>query len=166
MVELKKSGKKALKLSILLVAAFSLIVIYELGKTKAPNFQTIDINGKPFSLKQYRGKVVLLYFWRIKCIPSMKAVESIKRLSDMYKGMIIVGVCLDQNVTMARNYVEIRNISWKIIVDNGTISKLYGVTGTPEFVLIDKDGYISFRLRGLRDDFDVLMDEKIGRLKP
>jgi len=166
MVGLKKSHKRALKIFTLILAMSLIAVLYQLGKTEAPNFHSIDIYGNPFSVEEYRGKVILLYFWKVRCIPSMKAVENIRRLSNTYGRMIIVGVCLDQNVTIVKNYVKIRNISWRIIVDNGTISELYGITGTPEFILIDKKGYIACRLKGLRDDFDTIMDEKIRKLKP
>ncbi len=163
---MKKSRKRVLKISTLVLAISIIAVLYQLGKTEAPNFQSIDIYGNPFSVEDYRGKIILLYFWRVKCIPSMKAVESIRRLSNTYGRMIIVGICLDQNVTVVKNYVKTRNISWMVIVDNGTVSELYGVTGTPEFILIDKKGYIAFRLKGLRDDFDAVMNEKIRKLDP
>ena len=34
---------------------------------KAPDFTAYDHNGKPVSLKQYEGKVVLLNFWASWC---------------------------------------------------------------------------------------------------
>ena len=163
---MKRSHKKAVKIVLVVTSVGFIVWIYYAGRVEAPLFTAKDIYGGTFSLKEFKGRVILIYFWRIRCIPSMKSVDRIRMLSKRFEGLIVVGVCIDRNVSMVRNYVKLRNISWRIIIDNGTISELYGVTGTPEFILIDKDGYIAYRLKGLRDDFDHLMSKKISKLNP
>jgi len=117
----------------------------EFGKP-APDFSTIDFDGNPISLQQYRGKVVLLDFWAVWngfCIGEMLRV---KKIYDTYKnqGFDIIGVSLDTNETKLRNYLEKNNIPWRQIYSGRErqcpLAQAYDVRSIPTRWLIGWDG--------------------------
>ena len=117
----------------------------ELGKP-APDFSTTDIDGKPISLQQYRGKVILLDFWAVWngfCVGEMLRV---KKIYDTYKdqGFEIVGVSLDTDETKLRNYLQENDIPWRQIYSGlerqSPLAQQYDVRSIPTRWLIDTDG--------------------------
>ena len=53
----------------------------------APDFSATDIDGNPISLKDYRGKIVLLDFWSTTCGPCIGEIPNVKKVYDAYKDM-------------------------------------------------------------------------------
>ncbi len=117
----------------------------EFGKP-APDFSTTDLDGKPISLQQYRGKVVLLDFWAVWsgfCVGEMLRV---KKIYDTYKeqGFEIIGVSLDTDETKLRNYLQENGIPWRQIYTGlerqSPLAQQYDVRSIPARWLIDRDG--------------------------
>lgn len=62
-----------------------------------------DLNGKPQSLAQWRGEVLVVNFWATWCAPCREEIPALMRVEKKYasKGVKIVGIALDNasNVT-------------------------------------------------------------------
>ena len=134
----KKLGKQGL--SRRLAEAYD-----EFGKS-APDFSATDLDGKPISLCDYLGKVVLLDFWAVWngfCIGEMLRV---KKIYDTYKdqGFEIIGVSLDTDETKLRNYLQENDIPWRQIYNGlerqSPLAKQYDVRSIPTRWLIDRNG--------------------------
>ena len=122
-----------------------------------PNFSATDLDGKPISLQDYRGKVVLLDFWAVWCGPCLTEIPNVKRVYDTYKdkGFDIIGVSLDTDETRLRNYLKKNNISWRQIFSgqkwNSPLAQQYHIRSIPAPWLIAKDGtLISREARGVK----------------
>ncbi len=118
-----------------------------------PDFSTVDLEDNPISIRDYRGKVVLLEFWAVWCGPCLGQMPNVKKVYDAYKddGFDVIGVSFDNDVAELREYLEICNLPWRQIFDGpkGTLKKLYNIRGIPSAWLIDKDGtLISYQARG------------------
>ena len=120
-----------------------------------PDFSTKDLNGKAISLHQYKGKVVLLYFWAVWSRPCIAEMPNMKRIFNTYhdKGLEIIGVSLDTDETRLRNYLNANDIQWHQIYNgekwNSPLVKKYHIDGIPTAWLIAKDGtLISRNARG------------------
>ena len=120
---------------------------YEWVGKPVPDFSVIDLDGNPISLREYRGKVVLLHFWMVWRDFGTAETSDIKKVYDTYKdaGFDIIGVCLDSEeaiMSNLRNYIKVNGIQWRQIFDAAAYSLLqqYDVAGTPEMWLIDREG--------------------------
>ena len=129
----------------------------ELTGKIVPDFTDIDLDGKPISLQQYRGKVILLDFWAVWCPPCIVEMPNVKRVYDTYKdqGFDIIGVSLDTDETRLRNYLKTNDISWRQIFSGqkwqSPLAKKYHIRSIPAPWLIARDGtLISREARGVK----------------
>ena len=127
-----------------------------IGKV-VPNFSATDLDGKPISLQDYRGKVVLLDFWAVWCGPCLTEIPNLKRVYDTYKdqGFEIIGVSLDTGETRLRNYLQKNDISWRQIFSgqkwNSPLAQQYHIRSIPAPWLIARDGtLISREAKGVK----------------
>ena len=116
-----------------------------LGKP-VPDFSAIDLDGKPISLQQYRGKVVLLDFWAVWNGFCIGDILNLKKIYDTYRdhGFDIIGVNLDTDETKLRNYLKENDIPWRQIFSGQErqcpLAQQSDVRSIPTRWLIDKDG--------------------------
>ena len=122
-----------------------------------PDFSATDLDGKPISLQQYRGKVVLLDFWAVWCPPCIVEMPNVKKIYDTYKdqGFDIIGVSLDIDETRLRNYLKTNDIPWRQIFSGqkwkSPLAQKYHIRSIPTPWLIARDGtLISREARGVK----------------
>ena len=116
-----------------------------LGKP-VPDFSATDLDDKPISLQQYRGKVVLLDFWAVWNSFCIGDILNVKKIYDTYKdqGFEVIGVSLDTDETKLRNYLKENNIPWQQIYSGlekqCPLVKQYDVKSIPARWLISRNG--------------------------
>lgn len=118
--------------------------------TTAPNFTTTDDTGKTVSLQDYRGKVVVLYFYPKDDTPGCtKEAQGFRDSYQMYedKEMVVLGVSMDDQASH-QQFKEKYGLPFTLLVDtDGSITKAYDVEG-PGYskrvtYIIDPEGKIS-----------------------
>lgn len=119
----------------------------------APDFSATDIDGNLISLKDYRGKVVLLDFWSTTCGPCIAEMPNVKKVYDAYKGVEfdVIGVNLDTDEADLHEFLKACDLPWRQIFggQDSPLKKLYRVRGIPSPWLMDKEGkVISYQARG------------------
>lgn len=122
-------------------------------KAEAPQFSLPDIDGRPISLADYRGKVVILDFWAPWCPPCKREIPDFVALQNQYgsKGLQIVGIGLDERDNVV-SFVRHNGINYPVAVGDDGIANLYGgITGIPTTFLIDKEGTIVGRYEGFTE---------------
>lgn len=135
--------------------------------------------GGPVKLADLKGKVVVLDFWGWWCNPCVQLMPELFDLHDRYKdrGVVFVGVHVDGNGAcptvekLDAKLAGIRERVWKgrdvpfpVALypdkdDGGGPAEVYGVTGYPTTVVIDKKGRVTALRRVTAADLDKLLAE-------
>lgn len=121
----------------------------------AKEFTVQLLDGTPFSLAEQRGKVVLIDFWDVNCPPCRKEMPNLKKMHREFtqKGLVIIGISLDTDEILLRNYLKELSPQWKMACSfqgwNDATAKLYLINATPSSWLIDRQGILRrINLRG------------------
>jgi len=132
--------------------------------TKAADFNLTDLKGKPVSLKDYEGKVILLNFWATWCPPCKAEIPDFIQMYEKYKSrdLVIIGISgFRDNVKQVEKYVETAQINYPVFYaedkQKSTLIPNYGnFQGIPTTFLIDKKGIIQYVWTGTLDEEEFL----------
>jgi len=136
--------------------------------TKAPNFSVKDIDGKPVSLQQFKGKTPILYnVWSTACPVSQKQVPHVSKLAAKYKGkVVVIEGNVDAKAPQLKSYLKKHSLmNSKVVMDTDkTVAVAYGARVTPTAYLIDKNGVIQAVYAGYNKGDEKMMDQDIQTL--
>jgi thiol-disulfide isomerase/thioredoxin len=126
-------------------ANFKLVPNLEPMKDNAPtpDFFLPDPAGKKTTLKDFRGKLVLLNFWATWCVPCREEMPAMERLFQQYKGkgFTIVAVDVKDGRKDALAFLKELKITYPVMLDpDGEVGLLYGAWGLPTTYLIGPKG--------------------------
>ncbi|MDZ4806219.1 MAG: TlpA disulfide reductase family protein [Candidatus Eisenbacteria bacterium] len=121
----------------------------------AGDFKLLDLNGKPKTLADYKGKVVIVDFWATWCGPCKMSIPHLIELQNEYKeqGLEVVGISLDTTGPKAvGNFALAQKINYTILMGNDQVAAAYGgIKGIPVAFIVSQDGKIFRRYIGYRD---------------
>jgi thiol-disulfide isomerase/thioredoxin len=114
----------------------------------APPIAAEALDGKPMSLADHRGQVVLLVFWGSWCGPCMRMVPHERELAERYQGepFVLLGVNCGDTRERAMATMEEQHMTWRCWWDGeetrGPIETDYDVPHWPRVFVIDAEGII------------------------
>lgn len=119
------------------------------------NFTLTDLQGKSWTLKDLRGKVVLVNFWATWCPPCRKEMPDLDALYQKFKdqGLVILAIS-DEEAAKVNPFIAERKIRYPILLDPGRkVNELFQVEGIPKSFVYDRHGKlvaqsIDMRTRG------------------
>ncbi len=117
----------------------------------APEISLPGLWTQKTNLSDYKGHVVLVYFWASWDALSRQHNNTVKWLNKTYapKGLITYAISLDTDKELWQNAVELDELNWVHASDlkywDSPVVKTYNVNKIPHFVLIDKEGKIFAR---------------------
>lgn len=113
------------------------------GKIVAPDFTLPNLEGKKVSLKDFRGKWVVLDFWGSWCGWCVKGFPALKKAYEKYGDKIVViGIDCNESEADWRAGVKKHELPW-INLYNGNdraIYEAYGIEGFPTKAIINPEG--------------------------
>jgi cytochrome c biogenesis protein CcmG/thiol:disulfide interchange protein DsbE len=127
------------------------------SKPSAPDFTLQDLAGNEVSLRQYRGKIVLLDFWATSCPPCRKSIPELVDVQEKYRdqGLIILGISTDDPRRVSDKsllgFKKRYRINYSILrADYGVTLDYFGTRNMaiPTLFVIDQKGKVVDRIVG------------------
>jgi peroxiredoxin len=124
---------------------YKAVPIMQPMKDSAP---TPEINlsapdGKKISLKDFRGKIVLLNFWASWCVPCREEMPAMEKLYQEYKdkNFVILAVAVKDRKQDAIDFAKELKITYPIVLDpEAQVGQAYGAWGLPATYIIGPKG--------------------------
>jgi len=127
-----------------------------------------DLEGKPLSVSNYKGKIVMIDFWATWCGPCRGEIPNVVKAYQKYhdKGFEVIGVSLDQDKEALTKFIKENQMTWPQYFDGkgwqNEVSTKYGVNSIPASYLLDKEGkIIASELRG--EELEAAVAKAVGR---
>jgi thiol-disulfide isomerase/thioredoxin len=130
----------------------NVIAAGEIG-SRLPDFSAKDLQGRPVSSADLRGKVVLIDFWATWCQPCKKEMPGYQKLLDRYgsRGFAIVGFKLDTMKDMEDPGLFAKRIGVRYplaVAADDLKQKFGGIEGIPTTMLYDRQGILRKKVIG------------------
>jgi thiol-disulfide isomerase/thioredoxin len=114
----------------------------------APPIELKTPEGRPVTLDDFKGKVLLVDFWASWCAPCRRANPDLKRLYDKHRAdaFAVLGVSLDDNPEAWKQAIRQDALPWTQVSElkkwDSKCVKDYHIEAIPFSVLLDRDGKI------------------------
>jgi len=136
---------------------------------KAPDVTGEDIDGRPMSLSDHRGKVIMLNFWGTGCLGCIAMFpherELVRRLGG--RPFVLLGVVNDIDRAKVKRMIEEKRLTWRSWWDGEEVGfpvkTAWKVRSWPAIYLLDHHGFIRYRdIRGA--ELDVAVDSLLNEV--
>ncbi|MGN7478815.1 peroxiredoxin family protein [Solibacillus silvestris] len=124
----------------------------------APDFTLYNMEGKPLTLSDLRGKRVVLNFWATWCPPCEAEMPHMQKYYDKYRkkdNVEIVGVNLTyekEKVERVEQFLKSYDITFPVVLEiDGSVSYQYEIMTIPSTYMIDTEGKIQKKIVGPLD---------------
>ena len=118
---------------------------------EVPDITLPLLTGDSKRLSDYRGRYVVLHFWKSDCESSAASLDELLRLHEVIKEhqdqFVIISVALDTDKSAWQAAVESKGISresWLHACDGAgaasPAAKLFGVDSTPKIIVVEPEG--------------------------
>lgn len=114
---------------------------------------------KPLKVEDFKGKVVLLEFWRAECSHCQIAAPIIESWAEQYKaeGLQVIGVhssatpnTIEYDWPGLKKWIKDRGIKYPVAFDeNRTVFEKFKAKKYPTFFIIDRQGVIRYAHEGM-----------------
>jgi peroxiredoxin len=121
-------------------------------RATAPDF-TLPVEKDDVSLRDLRGKVVLVDFWASWCLPCRESFPWMSSMLEKYgdKGLVIVAINLDKKRESANAFLEKYPAPFTVAFDpSGKTAEAFRVGAMPTSFIVNRTGEIVYEHAGFR----------------
>jgi len=131
----------------------------------APEISAADwINlNKPVTLKDLRGKVVLVEFWATWCGPCVDAIPHLNELNEKYpaKSFQLLSFVEEGHKTMDRFLIR-KSVKYPIGLES-TLLDDYGITGIPHAFILDRNGRVLWHGHSASPEMETILAAELKK---
>lgn len=145
-----------LALLLVLVIALEAFLTRHAVSGKAPPFEGVTLSGEHFDLNSFQGQPAVIHFWATWCPVCSLEHGMIDNLAQGYPVMTIAMQSGEAEEVLAALQAE--GVDYPVINDpQGTLARLYGVSGVPASFVLDSQGEVRFVTRGYTSGWGMRM---------
>lgn len=112
----------------------------------SPGFRASDIEGKVWTLADFRGKYVYIDMWATWCAPCRQEIPYLKQLEFQFKDaqIVFLGLSVDSDKSKWEKMVATGDLTGTQLYlgTKSSFQEAYRIEGIPRFILLDKNGVI------------------------
>ena len=79
------------------------------------------------------------------------------------RGLVVLGVHSKEDPARLAAFVKDQRVDHRVLVDDGSAFRDYGVTGIPFTVLLDREGRISWSTMGWGEGLGAVLEEEVRK---
>jgi thiol-disulfide isomerase/thioredoxin len=113
----------------------------------------MDLNGRPVSLSDFRGKIVFLNFWTTWCFDCRIEMPVMEKLHQKFKNndFAMVTINLQEPVSQVKQFFKDYELTFSALLDSdGEVGAHFRITAIPTTFILDKQGIIIGKVFGPR----------------
>jgi thiol-disulfide isomerase/thioredoxin len=108
------------------------------------DFTLPDLDGKPRSLSEFRGKWVIVNYWATWCPPCLEEIPDLVDFHERHKDddAVVIGINYEEvNQEYLRDFVESHFMSYPVLrMEPAPVTELGPVLGLPTTYIISPEG--------------------------
>ncbi len=131
---------------------------------QAPDFTVQTLDGETYTLKNLRGKIVVLNFWATWCSPCRREIPELNELVKKYGDRVIFLAFTDEDSSRVTKFLAKQPFDYHIAVKSTYVRKLYHVNAFPTHFIISPTGYIIFKQVGYIPGTAGRLEQQIKKL--
>jgi len=111
-------------------------------------------DGVLYSLKEAKGKVMVVNFWTTWCGPCHALEPIFARVASEFEGRpaaLFLSANCDEDETLVGPYLQKDKLATEVVFADG-LDRLFSVNSFPTVIVIDRHGKIAFRSDGFQPD--------------
>src|SRR5262249_9655269 len=116
-----------------------------IGEEVDPTLTLVDADGKSHTLRDYRGKTVVLAMWSVDCATCKGYQKKLDQLGADYGAKNVVVIAVDPNAGEATRLKD-AGVKEPVMADQGSkLAEKLGAMTTPELFVLDDKGMLRYR---------------------
>ena len=112
----------------------------------SPEISAVDVDGKKWTLADFRGKYIYIDMWATWCAPCRREMPYLKALEEKFADadIVFLGLSTDSDKSKWEDMVRKGDMTGVQLYlgPQSTFQKAYQIDGIPRFILLDKEGKI------------------------
>ncbi len=123
------------------------------GPHLTARFETL--NGRPETLEQYLGRVVIVDMFATWCGPCETQIEELKKVDSHYSPSDVIILSVDTDYTretaqMVSEFQDDHNADWTFAMSTSEFNAEFPAEAIPTLFILDRDGEIVYEHQGVK----------------
>lgn len=110
-----------------------------------PELNLRGLDGKPVSLLDYRGKVVLVNLWATWCPPCREEMPTLQEFFEKYRdqGFTLIAINQEESRNIVRPFVEEFGLTFPVWLDENYLAQReFNTMSLPSSYVVDRNGRV------------------------